>query len=199
MPKVVDHEARRREITQIAIELIADSGLEAASIREIAKAAGYSKGVVEHYFDNKEAIISAALALLNDNYGVRADNASAGLRGLAAIRRRVEATLPLTEEIRREWKVRLVFWSMASIDKTLKKQQGARLRRAGDHFAAHFQEAIEDGELTPRATAKDYGRRLVNATTGIAIGALHNPAYSKRDFLLTEIDNLIESLSQPHP
>lgn len=61
MPKIVDHEARCRDICAAAARVIAQGGLEAATIRDIAAASGYSKGVVGHYFDGKAELISGAL------------------------------------------------------------------------------------------------------------------------------------------
>ncbi len=194
MPKVVNHETRRREITEVAIDIIARGGMEAATIREIASACGYSKGVVEHYFDNKEAIISAALALLNGNYNARAERCIDGLRGISAIQQRLQATLPLSEEQKKEWRVRLIFWSMAAVDAELKKQQAKRLKMAAQQFAQHFKEAVQDGELPAGTDTDNAGRRLVATTTGLSIAALHNQQLGQRKFLLAEIDHLIDAL-----
>ena len=89
MPKIVDHEKRRAEIAETAANLIARGGLESATVREIANASGYSKGIVEHYFDGKSELISAALAWANEQYFERADVATKGKRGLAALRARL--------------------------------------------------------------------------------------------------------------
>ena len=196
MPKVVDHEARRLELMEVVVRLIARGGMEAATIREIARESGFSKGVVEHYFDDKEEMISAALEWVNLRYGERTESATERLRGLAAIRKMIGATLPLTEAIRDEWRVRLVFWSAAAIDGALREQQGVRFQKAVDQFAKHLREALEDGEIAPGlAPPEDEARRLVNATSGVAIAALHNDAYGSRKFLEAEIDQLLNRFS----
>lgn len=177
------------------MRLIADGGLEAATIREIARQSGHSKGVVEHYFDNKEELISAALASINSRYRLRAEQASASLRGLAAIRELLKITLPLTAELRREWKVRLVFWGMAVNDGTLKREQGERFQKAAEQFALHFQQASDDGETRLTGSAEEHGRRLVNTVSGMAVAALHNDRFGKRDFLESEIDYLVKAMS----
>jgi len=79
MPKIVDPIARRNEISAIAAKLIAQGGLEAATIREIAHSSGYSKGVIEHYFENKEEIISGALAWANACFQQRVAKLTDGL------------------------------------------------------------------------------------------------------------------------
>ncbi|MGH3177968.1 MAG: TetR/AcrR family transcriptional regulator, partial [Streptosporangiaceae bacterium] len=52
MPKVVDHAARRAELVDAAWRVIAEEGLEAATMRRIAEAAGCTTGRVTHYFDS---------------------------------------------------------------------------------------------------------------------------------------------------
>lgn len=64
MPKQVDHEQRHRLITGALWRIAADSGLEAASLSQIAAEAGVSKGMVQHYFSSKEELFAAATSEL---------------------------------------------------------------------------------------------------------------------------------------
>ncbi|MCB1886033.1 MAG: TetR/AcrR family transcriptional regulator [Rhodocyclaceae bacterium] len=53
--------ARRELILEAAREAFADKGLAGASLREIARRAGYTPGALYSYFDSKEAIYGALL------------------------------------------------------------------------------------------------------------------------------------------
>ena len=64
MPKIVDHAKRRDEIAQVACQVVADHGFEQATMARIARAAGYTTGMVAHYYDSKQEIILAALRLM---------------------------------------------------------------------------------------------------------------------------------------
>src|ERR1700687_1762196 len=64
MPKIVDHEQRREEIALVACRVVAQYGFEQATILRIAREAGYTTGMVAHYFDTKQDIIIAALRLI---------------------------------------------------------------------------------------------------------------------------------------
>lgn len=192
MPKIVDHDARRREISGVAAALIARGGLEAATIREIAQVSGYSKGVVEHYFDNKEQLISGALDWANQRYELRVEKATAGLSGLPALRQRIQATLPMDRAVRDEWKVRLVFWSMAAIQDDLRRRQAVRFRRAVKYFETDITAATHAGEMSDAGDPANLARRLVNMTMGISIAALHNRAQYTRQFLFDESAFLID-------
>lgn len=64
MPKIVDHEARREQIAHVACQVIATHGFEQATVVRIARAAGYTTGMVAHYFESKQEIVFAALRLI---------------------------------------------------------------------------------------------------------------------------------------
>ena len=196
MPKIVNHQARRWEISEVAAKLIARGGLEVATIREIAEASGYSKGVVEHYFDGKDELISGALDWANRCYEQRVGKATAGLDGLQALRQRIEATLPLNKTVRDEWKVRLVFWSMAAIREDLRKRQEIRFRRSIEHFETDIATAMQDGDIAAHENAHHLARRLVNMISGLGVATLHNRSLYTRRLLLGEIDHLLHQLGQ---
>jgi AcrR family transcriptional regulator len=57
-------EARRRQIVETAIKTIATHGYSHASLAEIARAAGISKGVISYHFEGKDDLIEAILSRL---------------------------------------------------------------------------------------------------------------------------------------
>lgn len=57
-------EKRRTQIVDIAIETIATQGFSQASLAEIAKKAGISKGVISYHFDGKEELVEEILRSL---------------------------------------------------------------------------------------------------------------------------------------
>ncbi|MGH9319523.1 MAG: TetR/AcrR family transcriptional regulator [Vicinamibacteria bacterium] len=80
-------EARRQQIVEIAIETIANQGFSQASLAEIAKKAGISKGVISYHFDGKEDLVEEILRSLLRKPAefvkervARADTAAAKLR-----------------------------------------------------------------------------------------------------------------------
>ena len=64
MPKIVDHEQRRDEIALVACRVVAEHGFDQTSMVRIAREAGYTTGMLAHYFDSKQDIIIAALRLI---------------------------------------------------------------------------------------------------------------------------------------
>ncbi|WP_060713259.1 TetR/AcrR family transcriptional regulator [Pseudonocardia sp. HH130629-09] len=61
MPRSVDHDARRSEIADAVLGLVAQAGTEAVSLRSVAAEAGISMGRVQHYFASKDALLLHAL------------------------------------------------------------------------------------------------------------------------------------------
>lgn len=66
-------ERTRRQLIQAGIKVIAAKGMEAASIQEIAAAAGVANGTFYNYFQTKEAIMEAAAVAVGIDYCERID------------------------------------------------------------------------------------------------------------------------------
>jgi AcrR family transcriptional regulator len=96
MPKIVDHDERRERIVEIVAEMLATVGAEKTTIREIARQSGYSRGFIEHYFHDKEELISKTIRWINERSLQRVNEALDGKTGLAALRTFNELTLPIT-------------------------------------------------------------------------------------------------------
>ncbi len=60
MPKVVDQDERKELVAKAATRIIARSGFEGMTMREVAKEAGISYGSVFHYFETKDAVLLEA-------------------------------------------------------------------------------------------------------------------------------------------
>jgi AcrR family transcriptional regulator len=71
MPKRVDHEERRRQITDALVRTAAIRGLQATGMREVAAEAGVSLRLVQYYFGTKEELLLAAARDLAVRYSER--------------------------------------------------------------------------------------------------------------------------------
>ena len=63
MPKIVDHEERRRDLAEALWRVIVASGPQAVSIRSVAAEAGLSPGALRHYFQTREELLVFAMDL----------------------------------------------------------------------------------------------------------------------------------------
>ncbi|WP_030607623.1 TetR/AcrR family transcriptional regulator [Streptomyces sclerotialus] len=73
MPRQVDYEDRRRQIAEAVCTLIARSGLEAVSLRDVATEANVSMGAVQRCFRTKEDMLLSALEHISQHVSGRAE------------------------------------------------------------------------------------------------------------------------------
>lgn len=66
MPKIVDHNERKKLIAKATWKIISNEGLQGASVRSIAKEANLSLGAVRHYFSTQDELIEFALKLVEE-------------------------------------------------------------------------------------------------------------------------------------
>jgi len=119
MPKIVDHEKRRDEIALVACRVVAGGGFDQATIVRIAREAGYTTGMVAHYFDAKQDIIIAALRLMLRRIDERLlRNGGSEPPDLLAL---LTEMLPIDEERYIECAFWIAFWGQVTADKRLKR------------------------------------------------------------------------------
>src|SRR5579863_2963153 len=122
MPKIVDHEQRREEIALVTCRVVARYGFEQATIVRIAREAGYTTGMVAHYFDSKQDIVIAALRLILRRIEERLTPSEAD--GPAELLTLLTESLPVDETRYNECAFWIAFWGQVPTDKRLKRING---------------------------------------------------------------------------
>ena len=166
MPKVVDHEERRRRIAQTLRRIAAAEGLEAVSLGQVAAAAGISKGQVQHYFPTKDAMLRYAVRTLRDQVERRV--AAEAADAPPDLRTVLVALLPLDDESRMEALVANAF-----VWRALKDDEIAGWFRAGYEQLRTALAALVAAEHGP--TGLDAAREadlLLALTAGLADAVL---------------------------
>jgi AcrR family transcriptional regulator len=120
VPKIVDHEQRRRELAEAVWRVIRRNGVDAASVRTVAQEAGWSAGALRHYFRTQSELLDFAIELAAERIRQRVD--ALGLAGhpRRAVEQLLSELLPLDEERRAENEVWLAFTARALIDPQLR-------------------------------------------------------------------------------
>ncbi|TFC19106.1 TetR/AcrR family transcriptional regulator [Cryobacterium glucosi] len=131
MPKIVDHEERRAEVLEATWRVIATRGLDAATVRQIAKEAGVSSGVLAHYFADKDDILVQAHRLAYDRVFRRVEEEIGRSTGIEALRATLYETLPMDENRRIEAVIDISYIGRALNDPRLKlvRQESAQVAR----------------------------------------------------------------------
>lgn len=120
MPKIVDHAARRDQIALVACRVVAKYGFEQATIVRIAREAGYTTGMVAHYFDTKRDIIVAALRLILRRVEERLMRQAEAVEQPDLVALLSEA-LPIDETRASECAFWTAFWGQMPADKGLRR------------------------------------------------------------------------------
>ena len=118
MPKLVDHDQRREQIAFAACEVVAKYGFERASVARIAKAAGYTTGMVAHYFKSKQDIILAALRLILRRIETRLTPGGQQRSDLLSV---LSESLPIDSARLVECAFWTAFWGQVSTDRSAKQ------------------------------------------------------------------------------
>ncbi|TYR81318.1 TetR/AcrR family transcriptional regulator [Priestia megaterium] len=66
MPKIVDHDKRKKQIAEATWRVILERGMEGATVRNIATEAGLSLGALRHYFSTQEDLLVYAMKLVKE-------------------------------------------------------------------------------------------------------------------------------------
>ncbi len=145
MPRNVDHEQRRSEVTSIAAELVARGGRGALTVRGVAEAAGCSTTVVSHYFDDMSHLLHETYALSVRRSARRLDAVIA--RDPTDIVGLVEAVLPLDAQRTDDWRIWLAFWGDALASSAFAREQRQRARTATRRFRTCLDLLVSEGRL----------------------------------------------------
>lgn len=61
MPRIVDHDARRSELADAVLDIIARLGTAAVTLRAVSDISGWSTGTLNHYAGNRDGLLKIAL------------------------------------------------------------------------------------------------------------------------------------------
>ena len=165
MPKIVDHEQRREEIALVACRVVAQYGFERATILRIAREAGYTTGMVAHYFDTKQDIVIAALRLILRRIEERLT--PGGADGQAQLLAVLTEALPVDETRYIECAFWIAFWGQVPADKRLKRINGWLHREYLRLFERCLARGWREWQQWPAATREQVLRSVITFINGI--------------------------------
>ncbi len=182
-------EETRIQLINSAIKLFSTQGFNSASVDEICKDAGVSKGAFYHHFESKQALFLALLDGWLDNI----DSAIEASREKSA----PETFLQITEAFPfifgsagEHLPMFLEFWLQASRDETIWQASIAPYRRYHKEFTLLIKKGVEEGsfiEVDPELTA----RMIVAMAMGLLLQSLLDPKGAKWEATAREITNMM--------
>jgi AcrR family transcriptional regulator len=176
MPKVVDHDERRAELTAAVWRLASSEGLEAVTVRRVAEEAGWSTGAVVHYFADKEELLLLAFSTVVDRVGTRlAEAAERTTEPLDLVRAWLVEGLPISREQQAEVRVWFAFLGLALTRPAFARAQRLTYRAWRGRVADLLRDAQERGDVRADVDPSAAGAALVAVVDGLAIQATFEP------------------------
>jgi len=174
MPKIVDHARRRDEIALVACRVVAEHGFDRTSMVRIAREAGYTTGMLAHYFDSKQEIIIAALRLILRRIDERLAR-PAEKRARPELLDLLLEALPLDAHRHIECAFWITFWGQVTADKRLKRINAWVHREYMRLFERCLEGSWAEWPRWPAATREQVLRSLVTFINGLTASAVANP------------------------
>lgn len=194
MPKIVDHEKRRDEIAQVTCMVVAANGFEQTTVAKIAEAAGYTTGMVAHYYESKQAIILAALRLILTRIEERLNRQhERGEKNLLSV---LCEALPLDEQRFTECAFWMAFWGQVSADKKLRRMNAWVHREYMRLFARCFAEHWPESSKWPKTVREQALRSVVTFVNGVTASAVTSPSDWPADVQVLQLRLQLDLLRQ---
>lgn len=175
--------------------IIAEHGVQAVTAASVGEAAGYSRGIVNHQFGTRQALLAAVAETVQSRF----DPNTAGRHGREHVLSLLGGYL---SSLRREPRDIRVFLRLLSAAISGEEQglQAVFVER-DEHFRQHVAAALADGQrsqsiradLDPAATAAV----IVGQLRGIALQLQLAPDFLELDALLTAAVQLLDTALEP--
>jgi AcrR family transcriptional regulator len=170
MPRLADHEQRRRQIAEAVWRIASARGLEDVSLRKVAAGAGVSLRLVQYYFGTRDDLLLGALEILDQDAEERT-RAEAGPEADATprevLRTMLVRMLPLDDDRRTRYLVHLAYFVRSLTDPGLATAFSAtppELERLTADLLARGQER---GEVPPELDLTSEAELLLSSVDGL--------------------------------
>jgi AcrR family transcriptional regulator len=195
MPKIVDHGERRAEVLEATWRVISSRGLEAATVREIAKEAGVSNGVLAHYFTDKDDILVQAHRLAYDRVFRRVGLKVADTVGIEVLRTMLYEALPMDDERLVEAVIDISYVGRAMYDPKLRAVREESAIVAREWWLTALAAAHAEGHLATGIDLELLVDELLTFIDGTSLQAAVFPALMTRDLQRRLADSIIDRIA----
>lgn len=196
MPKIIDHDQRREDIIDVTWQLIVEGGIEAATMREIAKRAGFANGALKHYFERKDDIIEGAYERALQRIGDLLAREVEGKRGLEALEISLRFTLPTNSRTEGAERVLLSFWERCAFNTDLDHHYGRHLDNWKAGYLQYLREGREDGEVRTPVPDPQLVSEVVLMNIGATVTRAVSPEHYDAEVIEQQISDFVARLRQ---
>ncbi|MCF3943057.1 TetR/AcrR family transcriptional regulator [Oceanobacillus alkalisoli] len=175
MPRIVDHEKKRKSIAEVAWNIIKKEGIEKASIRRVAIEAGMSAGALRHYFSTKDEMLLFIMDYYLEEGKKRSQSKSWSDNPLQAVAEVLLELVPIDEEKKIETSVWLILALQSLTSDTLKEKKDEMTNGMYELANSMIEILVLQGILSDSTNVKLEKSRLAALIDGLSIHALLRP------------------------
>ena len=115
---------RRAQVLYATARVISERGAERTRLVDVARAADVSIGLIQHYFESRDALMAAAFEFCTDRWNRRLEQTAATeanpVRRLLALLRMASFEMEGWHEV--QWRIWIEFWSLCDRDPAFRAQ-----------------------------------------------------------------------------
>jgi AcrR family transcriptional regulator len=176
MPRIVDHDQRRREVCDVLLDIVAEVGIAGATIRAVADRSGWSTGVIGHYFRDRKDLLLGGMRRAGEFAGEYATAVlSSNIGGLQAIELLLENLMPIDRRRLALNRIFLFFYAEALRDDELRLEIESYLLDWRKAVARAIHRAQDSGDLPKSQDPKQVAQDLVGKADGRSVHAMFDP------------------------
>lgn len=163
------------KLLQAAAELIADRGLGAVTLAAVGERAGYSRGIANHHFGTKAALIDELISQVEREFQSSTEPVTRVEGSIDALVETASVFIRLTDELPVTHRAFLVLWAAAVADEELRERMNASDELFRDAVTLIIGRGQARGEIDPSVDAAAAALALLGQLRGIALQRLLSP------------------------
>lgn len=194
MPRIVNHEKKRKSIAEAAWSIIKKEGIEKASIRRVAIEAGMSAGALRHYFSTKDEMLLFIMDYYLEEGKKRSQSKIWSDNPLQAVAEVLLELVPIDEEKKIETSVWWILALQSLTSDTLKEKKDEMTNGMYELASSMIEILVLQGILSDSTNVKLEKSRLAALIDGLSIHALLRPDVYSPDKVKEVIRYHLETL-----
>lgn len=194
MPRIINHEKKRKLIAEAAWSIIKKEGIEKASIRRVAIEAGMSAGALRHYFSTKDEMLLFIMDYYLEEGKKRSQSKSWSDNPLQAVAEVLLELIPMDEEKKIETSVWWILALQSLTSDTLKEKKDEMTNGMYELASSMIEILVLQGILSDSTNVKLEKSRLAALIDGLSIHALLRPDVYSPDKVKEVIRYHLETL-----
>ena len=181
-------DVRRQDMQKAAFDLLAEAGFHGATLGKIAERLGMSRGLVHHYFKDKDELLEAAV-----RYGNRliSEHVAANLRRCTTPRARLEAIVEANFNENIYILGRAQYWISYCAQATAAERFGRLLRIQNSRMRSNLLHDLR--QLLPAAEAERLADLLSMLMDGMWVRMAVSGAYPQKAEAIAIIRELLDA------